>query len=169
MRDLRENLGVALAGRRVLLVGAGGAARGTVGPLLAESPAQLTVANRTVARARDLAADFAAVGPIAGRAFDEVAVDGPFDLIINASAASLAGQLPPLPPALLAAHGTVYDMMYGDAAHTFLEWGRTAGAVTASDGLGMLVEQAAESFLVWRGVRPETAPVLAHLRTTGGR
>ncbi len=169
VRDLRDNLGLALAGRRLLVVGAGGAARGTLGPLLAEAPAQLTVANRTVARAQALATDFAHEGPIAGRAFDEVAADGPFDVIVNASAASLAGELPPLPPALLARRGAVYDMMYGDAAHAYLDWGRAAGAATVSDGLGMLVEQAAESFFVWRGVRPQTAPVLAHLRATGGR
>lgn len=169
VRDVRDNLGLPIAQRRVLLVGAGGAARGTLGPLLAEGPAQLTVANRTADRAHALAAEFAGDGPIAGRGFDQLAAAEPFDLIVNASAASLAGELPPLPPALLAVRGSVYDMMYGDAAHAFLEWGRAAGAATAADGLGMLVEQAAESFYVWRGVRPQTTGVLTHLRATGGR
>lgn len=164
VRDLQENLGLRLAQARVLIVGAGGAASGALGPLLAATPTRLVIANRTVARAEALAASFADTGPITGCSFE--ALDGaePFDLVINASAASLAGALPPLAPGLVAGGGAVYDMMYGDAAAAFLDWGRGAGAAVVSDGLGMLVEQAAESFRIWRGIRPQTAPVLAELR-----
>lgn len=167
VRDLQENLGLRLAGARILIVGAGGAASGALGPLLAAAPAQLVVANRTVARAEALADAFADAGPVAGCSFEALAAAEPFDLVINASAASLAGALPPLAPGLIAAGGAVYDIMYGDAAAAFLDWGRSAGAPVVSDGLGMLVEQAAESFWIWRGIRPRTAPVLAELRTGG--
>lgn len=169
VRDLQGNLGLALAGRRILVVGAGGAARGALGPLLAAAPAQVIVANRTVERALALADDFAAAGPVAGRAFDAFGGAEPFDVLINASATSLAGALPPLAPGLVAHGGAVYDMMYGEAAQPFLAWGRTAGAAAVADGLGMLVEQAAESFFVWRGLRPKTAPVLAELRVESWR
>lgn len=159
LADLTHNLGRDLAGRRILLLGAGGAARGVIEPLLAQQPATLVIANRTVARAQELAALFGH-GVIAC-GFD--AVDGAFDVIVNATAASLAGELPPLPPAIFAAGSLAYDMMYGRDT-PFLAFARAHGAVTA-DGLGMLVEQAAEAFCVWRGVRPDTAPVIASLRT----
>jgi shikimate dehydrogenase len=164
VRDLEDNLALGIAGRRLLLVGAGGAARGVLGPLLARRPERVLVANRTAARARELADAFAGAGPVAGGGFEDVGPAAPFDLVINASAAGLGGALPPLPGGTLDRDGAVYDMMYGEKARPFLEWGRAAGASVAVDGLGMLVEQAAESFRIWRGRRPSTSPVLASLR-----
>ena len=167
VRDLTVNLELALDGASILLIGAGGAARGVLGPLLDARPAVVTVANRTPGRAQALARDFAADGNVQACGLDEVSDEGPergFDLIVNASAASLGGALPDLPDHLVATHGVVYDMMYGDAAEPFLAWGRDAGASLVADGLGMLVEQAAEAFALWRGKQPETAPVLAALR-----
>ncbi|HLS97657.1 MAG: shikimate dehydrogenase [Porticoccaceae bacterium] len=162
VRDIRANLGWELAGRRVLVLGAGGAVRGVLAPLLAEGPARLVIANRTLARAAELATAFADLGPVAGGGFAEL--DGQtFDLVINGTSASLAGDLPPLPEGLLAPGARCYDMMYGKAPTVFMAWAADRGAVVA-DGLGMLVEQAAEAFLLWRGVRPETAPVVAWLR-----
>jgi shikimate dehydrogenase len=156
--DLTRNLGREPAGQRILLLGAGGAARGVIEPLLDRQPAALVIANRTVARAQELARLFGR--GVAACGFD--AVDGPYDLVINATAASLAGELPPLSPAVFAADALAYDMMYGRDT-PFLAFARTHGAATA-DGLGMLVEQAAEAFQLWRGVRPDTAPVIASLR-----
>ncbi|MDP3420595.1 MAG: shikimate dehydrogenase [Thiobacillus sp.] len=157
--DLTRNLGCVLAGKRVLLVGAGGAARGVIEPLLAQQPAEVVIANRTVSRAQELAALFG--HGVSASGFD--ALDTPFDLVINATAASLAGELPPLPPRVFTAATLAYDMMYGRDT-PFLDFARSHGAATA-DGLGMLVEQAAEAFTLWRGVRPDTAPVIAALRT----
>ena len=156
--DLTHNLHCALAGKRILLLGAGGAARGVVGPLLDQQPAEFVIANRTVSRAQELADLFGRGVRACG--FD--ATDTPFDIIINATAASLAGDLPPLSPRIFTANTLAYDMMYGRDT-PFLAFARTHGAATA-DGLGMLVEQAAEAFWLWRGVRPDTAPVIASLR-----
>src|SRR3569833_1800746 len=161
--DLMRNHGVAIAGRSVLLLGAGGAASGVMGPLLAEQPARRFVANRTVDRALDLAEQFARVGAVEGGGL----IDLPgqqFDLVINATAASLHGELPPLPDGLLCPGACCYDMMYGAAPTPFVTWARARGAAQALDGLGMLVEQAAESFHLWRGVRPETRAVIAQFR-----
>ncbi len=157
--DLTRNLHCALAGKRILLVGAGGAARGVIDPLLEQSPAELVIANRTIGRAQELAKLFGR--GIRACGFD--AVDTPFDLVINATAASLAGELPPLSPRIVTAGTLAYDMMYGRDT-PFLAFARSHGSATA-DGLGMLVEQAAEAFYLWRGVRPDTAPVIASLRT----
>ena len=157
--DLTRNLGCALAGKRILLLGAGGAARGVIEPLLGQQPAALVIANRTVSRAQDLAALFGRGVSACG--FD--AADTPFDLVINATSASLAGALPPLSPRVFSAATLAYDMMYGRDT-PFLGFARSHGAATA-DGLGMLVEQAAEAFYLWRDVRPDTAPVIASLRT----
>src|SRR3569623_514933 len=157
--DLMRNHGVAIAGRSVLLLGAGGAASGVMGPLLAEQPARLFVANRTVDRALALAEQFARVGAVEGGGL----IDLPgqqFDLVIIATAASLHGELPPLPDGLLCPGACCYDMMYGAAPTPFVTWARARGAAQALDGLGMLVEQAAESFHLWRGVRPETRAAL---------
>ncbi len=162
VRDLVRNHGAALTDRRVLLLGAGGAVRGVLEPLLAERPAALVIANRTVARARELALAFAALGPVTGCGFDDLAGDR-FDLVINGTAASLQGEVPPLPEGLLAPGALCYDMMYAAEPTAFLRWARERGG-DAVDGLGMLVEQAAESFFIWRGVRPETGPVIAELR-----
>ncbi|TCS71319.1 shikimate dehydrogenase [Sulfuritortus calidifontis] len=159
--DLTRNLGLDLAGRRILLLGAGGAARGVILPLLGAMPASLFIANRTADKALDLARRLAAAGPVEGGGFD--ALPGrQFDLVINATAASLAGELPPLPNDVFAPGALAYDMMYGQDT-PFLAFARARGARVA-DGLGMLVEQAAEAFYLWRGVRPETAPVIALLR-----
>lgn len=156
--DLTRNLHRTLAGRRVLLLGAGGAARGVVEPMLDQQPAALVIANRTVARAQELAELFGR--SVAACGFD--GIDGAFDVVINATAASLAGELPPLPARLFTVDTLAYDMMYGRDT-PFLAFARSHGAATA-DGLGMLVEQAAEAFFLWRGVRPDTAPVIASLR-----
>ena len=166
MRDLTANLDFALAGRRILLLGAGGATRGVLLPLLDSRPARLTIANRTVAKAEALAALFAArAGDTALDACGFDALAGRrFDLVINATAASLADELPPLPPGLYAEGALAYDMMYGRDPTRFMRAALADGAARAEDGLGMLVEQAAESFTLWRGVRPDSSPVLAPLR-----
>jgi len=160
VRDLVANLGFSLAGKRVLLMGAGGAARGVILPLLEQQPASVFVANRTADKATALAQQFGAQSKLSGGGYQ--ALSGAFDLVINATAASLAGDLPPLPDAVFAANALAYDMMYGQDT-PFLAFARAHDARTA-DGLGMLVEQAAEAFLVWRGVRPDTAPVIQMLR-----
>ena len=166
VRDLTSNLNLELADRRILLLGAGGATRGTLLPLLDSRPARLTIANRTVAKAEALAALFAAhAGDTALDACGFDALAGRcFDLVINATAASLAGELPPLPPGLYAEGALAYDMMYGRDPTRFMRAALADGAARAEDGLGMLVEQAAESFALWRGVRPDSGPVLAALR-----
>ncbi len=161
VRDL-ERLGWSLAGRRLLILGAGGAVRGVLGPLLAAAPREVVIANRTLARAEALVARFAARGSLAARRFEDL--DGAaFDVVINGTSASLAGELPPVPEACVRG-ACVYDMMYGARPTPFLEWATAAGARHGADGLGMLVEQAAEAFFVWRGVRPQTAQVLRDLR-----
>ncbi|MCE9663383.1 shikimate dehydrogenase [Halomonas sp. M5N1S17] len=160
VRDL-EHHGVSLAGARILVLGAGGAVRGVLEPLLAAGPASVLVANRTAAKATALAADFQDLGAIQGSGFE--AVTGQFDLVVNGTSASLAGELPPLPATLFAPGATAYDMMYGTEPTVFLRWASGLGAMPV-DGLGMLVEQAAESFYQWRGKRPLTAPVRESLR-----
>lgn len=160
--DLLRNIGCRIAGRRVLLLGAGGAARGVILPLLDEQPASLTIANRTVSRARDLCDAFATHGALVARTFAELA-GAQFDLVINATSASLAGEAPAIPAGLYAPESLAYDMMYGKGLTPFLAAARSQGAARLADGLGMLVEQAAESFLLWRGVRPDTKPILAEL------
>lgn len=163
VRDLEANLGCAIAGRRVLLLGAGGAARGALAPLLAAAPASLTIANRTPEKAAELALRFGDLGRCYGRAYDELH-GARFDLVIHATAAGLADAVPPLPDDVLADGAWCYDMMYGDAPTAFVRWAHAHGAAHAADGLGMLVEQAAEAFLLWRGLRPDTGPVLRTLR-----
>lgn len=163
LRDLTQNHGVTIKGKKVLVLGAGGAVRGVLEPLLAEQPAQLTITNRTAERAEDLAELFAAYGNVDGGGFDEL--DGQhYDLVINGTAASLKGKLPPLPFDLLAEGATCYDMMYSAEPTPFMAWATEYGAEKVLDGLGMLVEQAAESFEIWRGVAPETGPVIKQLR-----
>lgn len=159
VHDLLANLGVAIADRRVLLMGAGGAARGVVLPLLEQKPAELFIANRTAAKAEELVRHFSSP-LLKGGGYEAVA--GPYDLVINATAASLAGDLPPLPAGLFAPGALAYDMMYGKDT-PFLALARREG-VRGADGLGMLVEQAAEAFFLWRGVRPATGPVIDQLR-----
>lgn len=159
VRDLTANLGFDPAGKRILLMGAGGAARGVILPLLEWAPASLYIANRTAEKAEALARVFGA-GQVKGGGYTDL--PGPFDLVINATSASLSGDLPPLPETVFAEGALAYDMMYGKDT-PFLAFARARSARLA-DGLGMLVEQAAEAFLLWRGVRPDTAPVLALLR-----
>ena len=165
--DLTRNLGCGIAGKRLLLLGAGGAARGVLLPLLEQQPLSLHLANRTADKARALRDEFF---PRAGACRLEAGGFGQlsglqFDLVINATAASLAGESPPLPDGLYAAGSLAYDMVYGRET-PFLAAARAQGAARRADGLGMLVEQAAESFFIWRGVRPPTAPVLEQLRGT---
>lgn len=166
VRDIEANAGFPIAGRRVLLVGAGGAGAGVLGPLLQRRPALIVVANRTAEKARALVASHAAWAREHGAALDAVPLEAPgcaYDLVLNASATSLQGQASPVPASVLAPGALAVDLMYGPASEPFLAWARAAGAV-ARDGLGMLVEQAAEAFFLWRGVRPATAPVLQMLR-----
>jgi shikimate dehydrogenase len=160
--DLKHNCRFELKNKRILLLGAGGAVRGVLEPLLAEHPAELFVANRTAAKAEALAGDFADSGPIGGGGFNQVT--GQFDLIINGTAASLQGEVPPVPDTCLASGGVCYDMMYSAEPTAFMRWGMQHDAGQVADGLGMLVEQAADSFMIWHGVRPQTPAVLAELR-----
>ncbi len=163
LRDLTENHGIQIRDRKVLVLGAGGAVRGILEPLLAAQPAQLTIANRTADRAEQLAELFSTYGNVDGGGFDEL--DGQhYDLVINGTAASLNGKMPPLPFDLLAEEAACYDMMYSAESTPFMSWGKEYGAARVFDGLGMLVEQAADSFLLWRGVMPETAPVIESIR-----
>ena len=162
VRDIRENLGAPLSGKSILLLGAGGAARGVLAPLLAERPASLTLANRNLERALALARRFEEGRVLA--CFYVALAGKRFDLVINATSASLAGASPPMPPGIFAPGSLAYDMMYGKGETPFLARAGAEGAARLCDGLGMLVEQAAESFLVWRGVRPQTQDVLALLR-----
>jgi shikimate dehydrogenase len=162
LRDLTVNLGLSLAGLRILLLGAGGAVRGVLQPLLEAAPAALHIANRTPAKALVLAEDFGGA-PVEGGGYAEL--EGrQFDLIINGTSSGLAGELPPLPEDVLMPGGVCYDMLYGDTPTPFLRWAMAHGAGVSADGLGMLVEQAAESFQIWRGLRPDTLPVLKQLR-----
>ena len=167
IRDLKNNLGSDPAGQRILLLGAGGAARGVILPLLLENPAELLIVNRTEEKAARLAREFSRLPGCAikvkpdGSGFPGLA-GRQFDLVINATSAGLGGAVLPLPASVFAPHCIAYEMVYGRETH-FMGQARAAGARVA-DGLGMLVEQAAEAFLVWRGVRPQTAPVLAALK-----
>jgi len=166
VRDIEQNAGRPLAGLRVLMVGAGGAASGALGPLLEARPAQLVLANRTLDKARQLVerhAPFARAGGVALAAATLDDCGEGFDLVVNASASSLQGAGVPVSPRVLRPGALALDMMYGPAAQGFLDWAAQHGAV-GRDGLGMLVEQAGEAFYVWRGVRPQTRPVLAGLQ-----
>jgi len=162
VRDLVTNHHVDISGRRVLLLGAGGAARGVVAPLLELKPIGFTIANRNVARAHELAQRFADLGPVRAIGYEDLAGKA-YDLVINATASSLAGTLPPLPPAVIDMQTTCYDLAYGRDGTTFSRWAQQLGCAQSLTGLGMLVEQAAESFQLWRGVRPATTAVLRDL------
>jgi shikimate dehydrogenase len=166
VRDIELNLGRAIKGAKVLLLGAGGAARGVLGPLLKRHPARLVVANRTPARARELVEAFSDAGPLEACAFERLRGQR-FDIVINGTSASLAGEVPALPETLYARDALAYDMVYGDRPTPFLDWSALHGAARTADGLGMLVEQAAESYFVWRGARPRTQPVIETLRRGG--
>lgn len=159
VNDLTVNRGIALAGIRILILGAGGASRGIISPILEQLPQTLVIANRTADKAVKLTAEFHAKATITGCGFDALK-NQQFDLILNATSASLSGQLPPLPAGLLAAGGNCYDLAYGNEPTAFVRWGQENHAANSLDGLGMLVEQAAEAFFIWRGVRPQTRPVI---------
>lgn len=164
-RDITANLGVTLKDARILLLGAGGAARGVVGPLLDGGPKQIVIANRTAAKAEEIAAQFAGDGPVSAVAMTDLnAIDKPFDIIINATSASIGNSMLTLPPSCVRRGGLAYEMMYGKGETPFMKLCAAAGARTA-DGLGMLIEQAAEGFLLWRGIRPSTAALLEKMRT----
>ncbi|HJP36952.1 MAG TPA: shikimate dehydrogenase, partial [Gammaproteobacteria bacterium] len=164
VRDLLSNRRLLLAGRRILLLGAGGAARGVIPSLLEQQPGELTIVNRTLSKAEGLVERFRQLGLV--RAFDyERLPRGPYDLIINATSLSLSGEIPPLDPRVISGASFCYDMMYtADGRTRFLDWCGDHGAAACSDGLGMLVEQAASAFSIWHGVQPDTAPVIASLR-----
>jgi shikimate dehydrogenase len=159
--DIVNNAAVALGGKRILLLGAGGASRGALLPLLEQQPAQMVLANRTYAKARELVDQFAGFGNLV--AAEYAALEGPFEVVINATSASLSADLPPVPAQVFGTGTLAYDMMYGKQPTRFMEFAAQHGA-QVRDGLGMLVEQAAEGFLLWRGVRPQTASVFADLR-----
>ena len=164
--DIEQGAGVGLRGRRLLLIGAGGAAAGVLGPLLRARPASITVANRTVPKAEALVARHQALALLQNTelyAHDLQGLKGQFDVVINATSSSLNGAGVPVSGSILKPGALAYDMMYGTAAQGFMAWAREHSAV-ARDGLGMLVEQAAEAFLIWRGVRPPAQQVLAELR-----
>ena len=167
VNDITHNLGFSLRGRRILLLGAGGAARGVIAPLLAHCPASLFIANRSEEKASLLAGDFSDIAPIEGGSFADIGGKC-FDFVINATSASLSGNSLPLPPDIFADGCLAYDMMYGKGETAFLARAREQGVTRRADGLGMLVEQAAEAFAIWRGVRPETTGLLAALRNEPG-
>lgn len=165
VRDITHNLGRSMTGKRVLLLGAGGAVRGAILPILAEKPAEIFIANRTASKAVELAETFKADAgetKLAGGGFADIS--GRFDIIINGSASSMTGDVPPLPAGVWDADSLAYDMAYKKEPTAFVLAARAGGAGLAADGLGMVVEQGAECFYLWRGVRPDTAPVIAALR-----
>jgi shikimate dehydrogenase len=161
-RDLQDNCKVPVTASRVLILGAGGAVRGVLAPLLALNPTEVVIANRTAARASAVARDFATLGTLIGCGFDSALLTK-FDLIINATSASMDGDAPAIPPTVINEHTICYDMAYSKEKTPFLRWAESHGCTRALQGWGMLVEQAAESFSLWRGVRPDTAPVLQAL------
>lgn len=167
VRDLTQNHGKLLDGQNILILGAGGAVRGILGPLLEAIPTQCVIANRTVSKAETLVELFATLGNIRACPYNAL-LGQKFDLIINGTSASLQGELPPLPNGLLAPNGCCYDMMYASTATPFIQWALAQGATYTWDGLGMLVEQAAESFYQWRGLKPDTTQVIQQVRESLG-
>jgi shikimate dehydrogenase len=163
IRDLTTNQHVTLAGRRILVLGAGGAARGIVGPLLASRPAELVIANRTKARADALVEQCKSPAGVSTVAFEELAKLAPFDVLLNATSAGLKGEQPPFPGSIVGPASVCYDLVYSMKDTPFVAWARENGAARALQGWGMLVEQAAESFFIWRGVRPDTRLILQQL------
>ncbi len=158
-----HNLGWELHGKRILILGAGGAVRGIMQPVLAEHPLQVVIANRTVSKAEELAAHFHDLGDVQACSFEQLAGES-FDVVINGTSASLSGDLPPLPNSLLHPNACCYDLMYGAEPTVFLKWAAEQGAAKLADGLGMLIGQAAEAFYLWRQIRPEVVPVITALR-----
>ena len=165
VRDMVANLGWNLQSAGILVLGAGGAVRGILEPILKERPKSLLVVNRTAERAERLGTEFADLGDIEGGGYDLIG-DRQFDVVINATSAGLTGEMPDLPASLLTERSCCYDMVYGAEPTVFMRWAAQHAAWAVSDGLGMLVEQAAQSFYLWRGHRPETSSVIAHLRAS---
>jgi shikimate dehydrogenase len=162
VRDVTHNLGCSLAGKRVLVLGAGGATRGALLPFLEQKPALLVLANRTVDKAEALASGLARHGRISGGGYTELA-DQQFDVVFNATSASLRGELPPVPSTVFAEGCLAYELLYGKGLTPFLRLAQNAGVRRLADGVGMLAEQAAEAFAWWHDVRPDTRPVISHL------
>lgn len=163
VRDIEVNLGLPLDGKRVLVLGAGGAVRGALLPFLAARPVELVITNRDQAKARALASQVDARGPLLACGYGDLEAMGRFDLVVNATSASLTGDLPPVPPSVFSTEGAAYELAYGKRLTPFLRLARNAGVRTVADGVGMLVEQAAEAFDWWRGVRPGTRAVIDRL------
>ncbi|WP_439134309.1 shikimate dehydrogenase [Pseudomaricurvus sp.] len=161
--DMVDNLGWSLEGKNILVLGAGGAVRGVLQPLLEQSPARVVIANRTIAKALTLVREFKRYGKVQACGFVDLN-EQQFDVVINGTSASLSGDLPPLPDMLLGEDAVCYDMMYGAEPTVFMQWAKQQGAKDIADGLGMLVGQAAEAFYVWRGVKPQVKPVITSLR-----
>lgn len=164
VRDIIRNHGGTIKGKRVLILGAGGAVRGVLQPVLEQNPSCVVIANRTASKAVELAALVSHLGDVSGCGFDTLD-DQCFDLIINGTAASLQGEVPPIPATVLADNAWCYDMMYAASPTAFCQWAADHGAEKSIDGLGMLVEQAAQSFQIWRGVEPDSQAVIEQLRT----
>jgi len=162
VRDLISNNGYQLANKKILILGAGGAVRGVLQPIIAERPSSITIANRTLSKALELATIFSDIYTLNCCEYRQL--EGHYDLIINGTSASLNNELPPIPDELVSTGSYLYDMMYGSQVTVFNQWGKDLGAKKCIDGLGMLVEQAAESFRLWRGVKPDTAQVITRLR-----
>src|SRR5690606_29842894 len=163
LRDLTENLGWELRDRRVLVLGAGGASRGILPPLLESEPAEVVLANRTLPRAAELEERFRRLGRLSIASFEQLAEERAFDLVINATSAGLKGESPPFPESIVGDRTRCYDLAYARSLTPFQVWASDAGAERAEQGLGMLVEQAAESFFIWRRVRPDTRSVIEEL------
>jgi shikimate dehydrogenase len=163
VRDLVQNHGISLSGKDILIIGAGGAVRGVLEAILEKGPASLLITNRTRQKAVQLADDFSDLGEITACGLEEIG-DRDFDIIINGTSASLKGDLPPLPETIFRSGSASYDMMYSSEDTPFMRWSKDKGAEVVIDGLGMLVEQAAESFYIWRDVRPDTGPVIDKIR-----
>jgi shikimate dehydrogenase len=163
VRDIEVNLNLPMAGKRVLVLGAGGAVRGALLPFIAARPAELVIANRDIAKGKALAAQVAAGGGLIACGYSELEAMGHFDLVVNATSASLTGELPPVTPSVFSPTGVAYELAYGKRLTPFLRLARNAGVASVADGVGMLVEQAAEAFAWWRGVRPETRAVIERL------
>lgn len=165
--DLTINHSISLLNSKILILGAGGASRGIIGPLMEKSPAHIVIANRTVEKAKTLSNEFSQLGEITGCGYDAIK-NQQFDLILNATSASLTGNLPPLADNILVKNGHCYDLAYGNQPTTFVNWGLAHGAEKSLDGLGMLVEQAAEAFYIWRGIRPDTSNIIELLDSERG-
>jgi shikimate dehydrogenase len=165
VNDLTQNHAISLQNKSILIIGAGGAVRGVLEPILQLQPKELLIANRTADRAVQLARDFSDMGTVSGCGLDDIGGTS-YDLVINGTSASLQGELPPLPAGIFNQQASSYDMMYAATATPFMQWSKTNGAENCFDGLGMLVEQAAESFYLWRNVHPDTRPVIAQVRAS---